>query len=64
VNFFVVIIIDIHQLNLRPSRGLEFLVENSLKMCVFFIFFNNNGKIFYAFGKKKTQNQMEKKKIL
>jgi hypothetical protein len=28
VNFFVVIIIDIHQLNLGPLGILEFLVEN------------------------------------
>jgi hypothetical protein len=38
MNFFVVTIIDIHQLNLGPFGSLRFLVENSLKICVSFIF--------------------------
>jgi len=53
---FVVTIIDIHQLNLRSFGSLRFLVENSLKICVFFHFFNNKGKMFYVFkGKTNTK---------
>jgi hypothetical protein len=59
----VVTIIDIHQLNLKPFGNLNFLAENSLKTCVFFIFFKNKGKIFYVL-KKKNQDQMKDKEIL
>ncbi len=45
----MVTIIDIHQLSLGPFEGLKFLVENSLKICVFFILFSNKDKIFYIF---------------
>ncbi len=38
MNFFVVNDIDIHQWNLGPFESLKFLVENSLKICVFLIF--------------------------
>ncbi len=30
--------IDIHQLNMASFESLNFLVENSLKICVFFFF--------------------------
>jgi hypothetical protein len=50
--FFVVTIIDIHQMNLRPFGSLKFLVENSLKICVFCIFFSNKGKILFVFEEK------------
>jgi hypothetical protein len=49
----VVTIIDIHELKLGPFGSLKFLVENSLKICVFSFFFNNKEKIFYIFEKKK-----------
>jgi len=39
VIFFVVNDIDIHHLNLRPSKSLKILVEISLKNMCFFIFF-------------------------
>jgi hypothetical protein len=39
VNFFVVIIIDIHQLNLGAFGSLKILVKKSLKN-VFFSFFS------------------------
>jgi hypothetical protein len=52
---FVVIIIDIHQLNLGPFGSFKFFVENSLKI-FFFIFSNNKGKIFYVF-KEKTNTK-------
>jgi hypothetical protein len=59
--FFVVTIIDIHQMNLGAFGNLKFLVEDSLKIFVFFLFFNNNGKIFYVFEKKKPiPNEREK----
>ncbi len=48
MKFFVVTIIDIHQMNLGPFGSLKFLVENSLKN-VSFHFFSNKGKIFYVF---------------
>ncbi len=35
MNFFVVTIIDLHQMNLGPFGSLKFLVENSFKICVF-----------------------------
>ncbi len=42
----------IHQLNLGSFGGLKFLVEISLKICVFFMFFNNKRKIIYVFKEK------------
>jgi hypothetical protein len=33
--FLLVNDIDVHQLNLRPFRSLQFLVENPFKTCVF-----------------------------
>jgi hypothetical protein len=45
---------DIHQMNLGPFGSLNFLVENSLKICVFFKIFNNKGKIFYVFEEKSN----------
>jgi hypothetical protein len=36
--WFVVTIIDIYQMNLGPFGSLNFLVENSLKICVFSFF--------------------------
>ncbi len=41
MNFLMVSDIDVHQLNLRPFRNLEILVENSLKKCVFWHFLSN-----------------------
>jgi len=38
MNFLVVSDIDVHQLNLRLFRSLQFLVENPLKKCVFLHF--------------------------
>jgi hypothetical protein len=64
VNFLMLTIIDIHQLNLGPFGSFKILVENSLKICVFFLIFSNNkGKIFYVFT-KTNQYQMKYKKIL
>jgi hypothetical protein len=44
VNLMVVIIIHIHQLNLRPFGSLKILVVNSLN--VYFIFLNIKAKYF------------------
>jgi len=63
VKFFVLTIIDIHQLNLGLFGSFKILVENSLKICVFFIFINNKSKIFYVFI-LKNQYQMKDKNIL
>jgi hypothetical protein len=52
----------IHQLNIGPFGGLKFLVENSLKICVFFMFFNNKGKIIYVF-KEKSNIKWKKNKF-
>jgi hypothetical protein len=52
VNFFVVTIIDINQMNLGPFESLKILAENSLKLCVFFIFFSTKSQIFYVFEEK------------
>jgi hypothetical protein len=41
MNFFVVSDIDIHQLNLRPFKSLQILVENPLKKCVSLHFLND-----------------------
>ncbi len=49
MNFFVINDINIHQLNIGPSRSIKLLVEKSLKKCVSFNFFSNKGKIIYAF---------------
>ncbi len=38
-DFFLWLDIDIHHLNLRPSKSLKFLVEISLKNMCYFIFF-------------------------
>jgi hypothetical protein len=57
VKFFVV---AINQLNLRPFGSLKLLVENSLKICGFFIFFSNKGKIFYVFKEKINTKRREK----
>jgi hypothetical protein len=54
--FFVVNDFDRHQLNLGPFGSLKFLVEDSLKICVFFIFFNNKSKIIYVL-KEKTNTK-------
>jgi hypothetical protein len=48
-NFLVVTIIDIHQMNLELFGSLNFLVENSLKVCFFSKTFSNKGKIIYVF---------------
>jgi hypothetical protein len=53
-----------HQLNLGLLGNLEFLAENSLKICVFFIVFNNKGKIFYVFEKKSIPNERERDFII
>jgi hypothetical protein len=39
--FLVVNNIDVHQLNLRPFRCLQFLVENPFKKCVVLHFLSN-----------------------
>jgi hypothetical protein len=48
----MITIIDIHQLNLGTFGSLKILAENSLNICVFFLFFNNKGKIFDVFEEK------------
>ncbi len=48
MNFFVVIIIDIHNLNLGPLGNLEFLAQNSLKMC-----FSTIKENYFMYLKKK-----------
>jgi hypothetical protein len=55
MNFFVINIINIHQLNLRPFGSSKFLVENSLKK-YFFHFSSNKGKKNYVF-KQKTNTK-------
>jgi hypothetical protein len=50
VNLMVVIIIDIHQLNLRPFGSLKSLVENSL-----YIYINLKEKYFMYFKKTNTK---------
>jgi hypothetical protein len=50
--FFVVSGIDVHQLNLKPFRSLQFLVENPFKKCVFFALLKQNCIINFFFGKK------------
>jgi len=58
VNFFVVTIIDIHQMNLGPFGHLNFLVENSF---VFFSFFSIiKAKYFMCLKKKPIENERER----
>jgi len=58
VNFFVVTIIDIHQMNLGPFGHLNFLVENSY---VFFSFFSIiKAKYFMCLKKKPIENERER----
>jgi len=65
VNFFVVTIIDIHQLTIRPFENLNFLVENSLKICVFSFFSIIKEKYFMYFYKKKPiPNERERDFII
>jgi hypothetical protein len=40
--FLVVSDINVHQLNLRPFRSSQFLVENPFKKCFFLHFLRNN----------------------
>ncbi len=62
MNFFVVIIIDIHQLNLGPFESSKLLVENSLKN-VFFPFFSAIKAKYFMYLKKKPI-KMKVKEIL
>jgi hypothetical protein len=39
--FLVIIDIDVHQLNLRPFKNLQLLVEHPFKKCVFCTFLSN-----------------------
>jgi len=55
MNFFVVNIIDIHQLNLRSFGNSKFLVEDSLNF-FFFIFLTIKAKNNYVF-KEKTNTK-------
>jgi len=41
MHFLVVSNIDVHQLNLKPFRSLQVLVENPFKKCVFLHFVSN-----------------------
>jgi hypothetical protein len=50
--FLVVSDIDIHQLNLKSFKSLQFLVENPFKKCVFFHFLSNKFIINFYFWKK------------
>jgi hypothetical protein len=61
-NLFVVIIIDIHQLNLGPFGSLNYLVKNSLKLCVFFSFISTIKEKYFMYLKKKSIPN-ERKKI-
>jgi hypothetical protein len=60
-NFFVVIIIDIHQLNLGPFGSLNYLVKNSLKLCVFFSFISTIKEKYFMYLKKKSIPNERKK---
>jgi hypothetical protein len=53
--FLVVNDIDVNQLNLRPFRSLQFLIENPFKKCVFLHFLSNNYIINFFFGKKPNE---------
>jgi len=50
--FLVVSDIDIHQLNFKSFKSLQFLVENPFKKCVFFHFLSNKFIINFYFWKK------------
>jgi hypothetical protein len=50
MNFLVVNDIDIHQLNLRPFKNLQFLVENTFKECGFLHFLSNKCITSFFFG--------------
>jgi hypothetical protein len=41
MNFLVVSNIDVYQLNAKPFRNLQVLVENPFKKCVFLYFMSN-----------------------
>jgi hypothetical protein len=60
--FLVVSDIDIHQLNLKPIRNLQILVENPFKKCVFLHFLINKC-IINSFFKAETTTLRKKKKI-
>jgi hypothetical protein len=47
-------------LNLRPFGSLIFLVKNSLKICVFFIFSAIKEKYFMYLKKKPMPNEKER----
>ncbi len=49
MDFFVVTIIDIHQLNLGPFGSLNFWLKIHSKYVFFSFFFNNKNKILYVF---------------
>jgi hypothetical protein len=49
--FLVVRDIDVHQLNLKLFKNLQFLVENPFKKCVFLHFLNNKCIINSFYGK-------------
>jgi hypothetical protein len=57
VQFFVVIIIDIHQLNLKPFASFKFLVKNSY---IYIYNFDIKEKYFMYFFKKPIPNEREK----
>jgi hypothetical protein len=61
MNFLVVNDIDAHQLNLRPYRSLQNLVENSFKKCVF-VHFLNNKWIMNSYFWEKTITLRKRKK--
>jgi hypothetical protein len=52
MNFLVVNDIDVHQLNLKPFKSLQFLIESPFKKCVFLHFLSNKCIISFYFGKK------------
>jgi hypothetical protein len=61
MNLLVVNDIDVHQLNLRPFRSLQFLVENPFKKCVFLHFLNNKCIInSFFWGKIITLKKMRR----
>jgi hypothetical protein len=55
--FLVVNDIDVHQLNLRPFRSLQFLVENPFEKCVILHFLSNKCIIFFNFREKNLKNE-------
>jgi hypothetical protein len=50
--FLVVSDIDVHQLNLKPFKSSQFLVENPLNKCVFLHLLNNKSIINSFFWNK------------